>query len=251
MIKYLLGWAMAFIGFIFTLIILATSFHEGKTTFDFIIFSIFAIPFLLMLFFGVKFIANHLIKKVKDAPKVIPEKDILIEWEVSGTAWEKFREKKCSPILTFVYSASFTLTIIIGFIVYTNLTSKYDDNSSEDGAIIGTILISVVIMLYFLIYYSWYKIYGRLYKLKKCYVKISADFIDFNGKLMHLNDEGYRVRGMKINKKSGYNTLFVFRDTYSYKNRRFFDNFTVPLANEKIKDMEALLPRFKKKFFEY
>ncbi len=251
MIKYLLGWAMAFIGFIFTLIILATSFHEGKTTFDFIIYSIFAIPFLVMLFFGVKFIANHLIKKVKDAPKVIPEKDILIEWEVSGTAWEKFKEKKCSPLLTFVYSASFTLVIVIGFLVYTYFASNNNENYEKtDNSVIAIVLV-VVLMIYILIFYSWYKIYGRLYKLKKCYIKISADIVDFNGKLMHLNDEGYRVKGMTINKKEGYNTLFVFRDSYSYRKRTFFDNFTVPITSEKIKEMEALLPKFKKKFFEY
>lgn len=233
---------MAIVGTILFLILLIYSFFQATSTAEVVVLIVFMIPFALLSYWGIRII----FKRNKELRKLIPteilESQILLSWEISGKDWETYKEYKCSPRVTMIYS--FAMSLFVFSFLFLLLNSRLASEGVENSMLVSAIIsIITFCFVYYLTNKYRYNVYGRLYNLKTGTCKISYEYVDFCGKLLPLNAESKRVTNVRIYQMAKFNLMNIH--TYKFGAASFFDIIGLPIPFEKIAEAEQIINQLK------
>ena len=240
MLKYTLGLILAVIigAFVFGLVLM-TLFAESVGV------GIFFLVFAFVLLFAEYKIIRFLIKynKKVNTPSIlnIPAEDILFECKISGREWESFKQDECSskPILIKSFLVSAPIALISYYILNIRLGQEVDDLSSLISIVISSL---TFVLVFYLIFYINGKIYRRLNLFDMGNLKVSVNYLEFNGELIPINSLGYKALSATIKFKDFYNYMEVTRSFYNPK-KFIVRRLVFPIPDNQMADIQEILPK--------
>lgn len=245
MLKSFFGWLMAIVGSLIFFILLIYSIFQAESAAEIIVLIVFMLPIAFITYWGIKII----LKRQKEIRKLIPteidDSKIIISWEISGKDWETYKDYKCSPRVTMMYSMAMALFVLV--LTFFLLIGRLEHEGVENPVIVSAIIsILTFCVVYYLTNKYRYNVYGRLYNLNKGTCKISYEYVDFCGKLLPLNAESKRVTNVRIYQMAKFNLMNIH--TYKIGAASFFDIIGIPIPFEKIAEAESLIKEIKYKY---